>query len=441
MQPDDRPIDLPVLLPFRTGTLKSRADPVEQVLDWLGHTDFPHDSHESINTSTSSDNTEDDTCNRKLVFDRWRFKGAWPQLDTPSCHMKQDGGHDIMYQRVTGPGMAHSSTALSNASCVPVPPAKCSTQDCHSERPAVTSLRDYLLDEQTALWDQRQQRTGAIARLVVYDKGQSPKKDMHLRGGGRHHIILVGCCEGGQAARAGVKVGDRLVSIDGKKDLLGLSAQAVHEQLEAPVLLVFLGFVGKLDAEVRLRAKDEVCGISSRQQTIQGSDGDLLELCEERVLNVGRAPLFLVVRPSRRSKRLVKQSDDDGKGEETEKDEAEDKKSREDVDEEAVEDRTVCEENSGCRGVHSLGSKKQERQPAMMLTRQTKVTQGRIPGHLARRTNSLLEVAPCFELQHSEAHIIVKRALCTIENGAISNDDSFLSHSSAEDASDILTMV
>jgi len=401
MQPDDRPIDLPVLLPFRTGTLKSRADPVEQVLDWLGRANFFDNAHSSSSNPTSNNNTGDVICGGKPVFDARRFDGAWSQLKRPSCLIQHDSGHDAMHQHFVGSGMAHSSTAPSNVFCEPAPPAKSFTKDGHPARYVDTRLRDYILDEQTARWDQRQQRSGAIGRLVIYDKGQSPKEDIHLRGGGHHHIVIVGCREGGQAARAGVKVGDRLVSIDGKKDLLALQAEAVQERLEAPVLLVFLGFVGKLEAEVRLKAKDQVCGISSREEAVQGMDGAPLQLCEERVLDVGTAPLFLAVMPSQQSKRPMQQSDEDDKGEEKEEDEDEDKKSREEVDE-AREDGTLCEKSNGQRGVHSIHSNKQERQPAVMLIRQTKVTRGRTPGHSTSRVNHILEVAPCFELQQSE---------------------------------------
>ena len=50
---------------------------------------------------------------------------------------------------------------------------------------------------------------------------------------------------------AGVKAGDRLVSINGKKDFCGGSSDAVREMLVPPLMLVFTGFVGKLHAEVR----------------------------------------------------------------------------------------------------------------------------------------------------------------------------------------------
>merc|ERR1712087_355996 len=128
-----------------------------------------------------------------------------------------------------------------------------------------------------------------------YHAGDNPREDVVLRGGGRRHIVVAGIREGGQAARVGVRAGDRLVSIDGKKDFLGQSADDVRERLEAPAVLVFLGFVGKLQAEVRLTCQDHVCGISTRQEVVKGSSDAPLTLCEERVINAGFASLFLTV--------------------------------------------------------------------------------------------------------------------------------------------------
>mmetsp|Transcript_16435 Transcript_16435/g.57439 ORF Transcript_16435/g.57439 Transcript_16435/m.57439 type:complete len:330 (-) Transcript_16435:49-1038(-) len=101
--------------------------------------------------------------------------------------------------------------------------------------------------------------------------------------------------QGGQAARAGVRAGDRLVSIDGRKDFIGLTADAVREMLQAPTLLVFLGFVGKLQAEVRLTNADHVCGISYRREVLRGSFEAPVQVCEESIFNAGLASLFLTV--------------------------------------------------------------------------------------------------------------------------------------------------
>jgi len=154
----------------------------------------------------------------------------------------------------------------------------------------------HLEDEEEIEWDNRQRKSGTVGRLAVYHVGDCPREDVVLRGGGsRRHIVVAGVKEGGQAARVGVRAGDRLVSIDGKKDFLGLTADAVSERLEAPTVLVFLGFVGKLQAEVRLTCGDNVCGVSNRHEIATGSSDAPVTLCEERIFNAGIASLFLTV--------------------------------------------------------------------------------------------------------------------------------------------------
>jgi hypothetical protein len=90
----------------------------------------------------------------------------------------------------------------------------------------------------------------------------------------------------------GVRAGDRLVSINGKKDFMRdrLSADTVRDRLQAPTSLVFLGFVGKLQSEARVTCANLTCGISTKQEVVQGST---VRLCEERILKAGAASIFL----------------------------------------------------------------------------------------------------------------------------------------------------
>mmetsp|Transcript_35154 Transcript_35154/g.90332 ORF Transcript_35154/g.90332 Transcript_35154/m.90332 type:complete len:515 (-) Transcript_35154:66-1610(-) len=131
-------------------------------------------------------------------------------------------------------------------------------------------------------WEQRKQQTGAAGRLVIYDARDCPQQDMQLRGGGPNmrRIMVTTITEGGKAAQAGVKAGDVLVSIDGKKDFAGLTADEVHSSLGAPVMLVFMGFVGKLQAEVRLNYKQKTCGLSSRHQVTMGRQDETMQLTD-----------------------------------------------------------------------------------------------------------------------------------------------------------------
>mmetsp|Transcript_107831 Transcript_107831/g.214263 ORF Transcript_107831/g.214263 Transcript_107831/m.214263 type:complete len:466 (-) Transcript_107831:202-1599(-) len=436
---------------LHSGSMDNQPDPVARVLDWMGRRNIRDDVNSSSSTTNPTDNEEDDTCDDVPVFDAQRFdangssshgEGAGAQVIRPSYSIKRE-----------------SSTVPIKAGCASGPSAKCFTQDSHTESHMGKSSRDYFLDEETERWDQRQQRSGAVGRLVPYHEGQSPNEDVFLRGGGRHHIILAGLRDGGQAARAGVKVGDRLVSIDGKKDLLGLKAEALQEGLTAPVTLVFLGFVGKLEAEVRLRYDEKVCGIASRQEAVQGMANAPLQLYEERVFDVGRAPLFLAIMPRRQPGRHMQESDEE-EDEEEKEDEDEDQESSEEVKEEEDEEeeeteeeeqeqdrvnRTVGEENNGRRNVHSNRDERQEHQPHMP-TRQTKVMWRRTPGHSTSWTKHISEVAPCFELQRSDAHRLVKRALRAIDlqtsenrSRSISEDDTLQSPQSTGNTVTLLT--
>lgn len=108
-------------------------------------------------------------------------------------------------------------------------------------------------------WVARQRLTGAICRLVRYSEDAiTPKDDiLNLRSTRRGRIMVTAVREKGIAAKAGVVAGDELVSIDGRKDFVGHPAHVVHASLRAPVTLVFLGFVGKLQAEVRVKRPPE----------------------------------------------------------------------------------------------------------------------------------------------------------------------------------------
>lgn len=148
-------------------------------------------------------------------------------------------------------------------------------------------------DAEDEEWDARQQQTGAAGRLVVYDERDRPREDLILRGGGQRRIMVTSVLEGGKASQAGVKAGDVLVSIDGRKDFQGMTADAVHASLRAPVKLVFLGFVGKLQAEVRLNYKQKLLGLSTLQQVAVGRPEAPFVLADEVVFQPSSAALLL----------------------------------------------------------------------------------------------------------------------------------------------------
>eukprot|EP00928_Gymnodinium_smaydae_P031977 TRINITY_DN23291_c0_g3_i1.p1 TRINITY_DN23291_c0_g3~~TRINITY_DN23291_c0_g3_i1.p1 ORF type:complete len:489 (+),score=97.96 TRINITY_DN23291_c0_g3_i1:150-1616(+) len=152
-----------------------------------------------------------------------------------------------------------------------------------------------LEEEEDNEWTKRQRCTGSVGRLVSYGKQERPRDDLVLRGGGGRHVVVAAVKSGGPASVNGVKVGDRLVSVDGKKDLLEHPAEQIAERLQGPVLLVFVGFVGKLQAEVRLGCSPKVCGLGAQEPILGNFTESRLTVCEERVFNSSSASLFFKV--------------------------------------------------------------------------------------------------------------------------------------------------
>mmetsp|Transcript_93568 Transcript_93568/g.165537 ORF Transcript_93568/g.165537 Transcript_93568/m.165537 type:complete len:645 (-) Transcript_93568:127-2061(-) len=152
------------------------------------------------------------------------------------------------------------------------------------------TMNDQNEDEE---WDARQKQTGAAGRLVVYSEGDRPRDDVLIRGGAGRRVIVTAVTEDGKAHKAGVKAGDVLVSIDGKKDFVDKTADLIHTELRAPVMLVFMGFVGKLQAEVRLNYAEKVAGMASQQQVVFGRPDAPVQVIDEVVFQPSAAPLFL----------------------------------------------------------------------------------------------------------------------------------------------------
>jgi len=161
------------------------------------------------------------------------------------------------------------------------------------------------VEPEEAEWDARQQQTGAAGRLVTYDEGDSPTEDLVLRGACWRRKVVASVVNGGKAAQSGVKAGDVLVSINGKKDFQAQSADSIHDSLVGPVTLVFMGFVGKLEAEVRLNYKQKVCGLSSQQQVVFGRPDAPLQVCDEVVFQPGSASIMLATKTATSSRTPV----------------------------------------------------------------------------------------------------------------------------------------
>jgi len=270
-------------------------DPMGNVLDWPGYYDL-HGDLSGVTAQALAGNSggvdwdevpvDDGPCNKEEASSRRETVRATPRQhgNTLRDRLLQNKNSDASNHRSLSPAKVGCRDASSKNSCLARANHKRSNRD--------------IFEVEEEEWDQRQQKSGTVGRLVVYREGESPRDDIVLRGGGRRHIVVAGVREGGQAARVGARAGDRLVSIDGSKDFLGLPVDVVRERLEAPTVLVFLGFVGKLQAEVRLTAGDHVCcGIPTRREAVRGSDAAPLRLCQEQIFDAGVASLFLVSGP------------------------------------------------------------------------------------------------------------------------------------------------
>jgi hypothetical protein len=130
-----------------------------------------------------------------------------------------------------------------------------------------------------------------------------------LRGGYGRHLVVATVRDGGPAEKAGVKTGDRLISIDGNKDFQGMSAEDVCvKQLQGAKFIVFIGFVGKLQAEVRLTAIDHRCGIPIRKQVVRGYIDNPVQVYDQRVFRPDQAALFLAVEAKKQTDEVVSRS-------------------------------------------------------------------------------------------------------------------------------------
>lgn len=274
-------------------------DPLGDVIDWLEHADLGEALVDGEEAATSSSWTPGGQGAREL-----------------SVNAKSRGARLDQFSPETPKGAAEAAAELHKQA------AEGSPAGSRSEGTPVFTGRQPLAGQQRASltaycgvadeppvrqgpplepeeeeWDARQQQTGAAGRLVIYEDGDRPRSEFLLRGGCGRRIMVTAVTEGGKAAQAGVKAGDVLVSIDGKKDFSDSSADTVHSGLKGPVMLVFMGFVGKLQAEVRLNYKQKVCGLSSQHQVIFGRQESPVQVVDEVIFQPATATLFLATIP------------------------------------------------------------------------------------------------------------------------------------------------
>lgn len=251
------------------------VDPLGDVIDWLEFADLGEELADTEETAATSSGAPGGQTTRELFGDSPTF----PARDLPA----PNGGADVppVFSGRQQPAGGQPRSLVSY----------CGIGDAEDAQvlPRV--------DPDEEEWDARQKQTGAAGRLVVYDESESPKADFLLRGGGGRRIIVTAVTDGRKAAIAGVKAGDILVSIDGKKDFKDKSADQVHASLKGPVMLVFMGFVGKLQAEVRLNYKQKVCGLSSQHEVIFGHSEAPVRVVDEVIFQPASATLFLATHP------------------------------------------------------------------------------------------------------------------------------------------------
>lgn len=267
----------------------SRTDPLDDILRWIGssslgadHRLLPRDSdyfetQENVHwASESLDDQCDDIDKRELLWHALRL--------------------DRQHHR-TANFPKTPKTAFQNSRLLPPNPVKQHSR--HGTSQACLSLcsSPHSYDTEEEEWNQRQRQTGSIGRLVEYTLGDDPRHDILFRGGKDSPLVVANVVDGGCAQAAGVRVGDRLVSINGQKQFLGLSADELKESdlLKPPALFVFLGFVGKLQAEVRLANKDKPVGLPLNHAISSAIPSSPVQLCEERVIDTGVASLFIAV--------------------------------------------------------------------------------------------------------------------------------------------------
>lgn len=156
-------------------------------------------------------------------------------------------------------------------------------------------------DEEEEDWELHRQKTGLVAKLVLYDSSERLLADFQLRPGIRKSgAVVLKVVPGGPCDRAGVRAGDRLVSVNGRQDP---NFQNLKID-EGPTKLIFMGTAGKITTEVRLVSGDSSSlstGFTLLSDKVWGGAKTKFLFQEERVFVPSLASLALGVQdePSR----------------------------------------------------------------------------------------------------------------------------------------------
>lgn len=258
----------------RTRSPLPEVPPLVDILDWLGQHDLPHSLSKGDRESPREPWDVLDTTEEPKTPRQSRSLRVKVQMHPTDAAPSDPDGCSCDAEAVPGGGQQGGS---------------CSSTD-------FLGIDDHLQEEEKE-WEARSKTSGTAARLVIYNV-EDPKSDIWLRGGSGAPVVVAAVRQGGKASLSGVTVGDRLASIDGSKAFMEMSADAVLKSLNAPTVLVFIGFVGHMMAEVRLEnIPCEGCGMPGRHSFLRelsrGAKSTVC-ICEEAVFNVGLASLFLV---------------------------------------------------------------------------------------------------------------------------------------------------
>jgi len=197
---------------------------------------------------------------------------------------------------------------MPSPSSAPAPAAPVLSSHCAPRAPGEAEPP---VDREEEEWMARKRLTGAIGRLVQYREGSRPADDILGLCRTRYGRIKVTALRhSGTAQSAGVEVGDQLISIDGHKPSEHCLAENIRTSLSAPSTLIFLGFAGKLQAEVRVRQPDEPrCGLPHFTDVANTAcdrrPGAQVELCDTVVFQQPASSLLLEVAETTRQQQTV----------------------------------------------------------------------------------------------------------------------------------------
>eukprot|EP00931_Biecheleriopsis_adriatica_P009862 TRINITY_DN110958_c0_g1_i1.p1 TRINITY_DN110958_c0_g1~~TRINITY_DN110958_c0_g1_i1.p1 ORF type:complete len:535 (+),score=101.87 TRINITY_DN110958_c0_g1_i1:51-1607(+) len=168
---------------------------------------------------------------------------------------------------------------------------------CRAEGPFSAS------DEEEADWENRRKTSGLVARMVSYKNGEQMRHDFTLRpciNPKPSGAIVLDVCPLGHAEKAGVRSGDRLVLVNGDKNVSGLTMRDLVKKVEdskALSKLVFMSYIGRANAEVRLlpNPQETKAGYSTRTDKVLAAAKAKFVFQEERVFDEHTASLSLGV--------------------------------------------------------------------------------------------------------------------------------------------------